>query len=137
VLRVKVFYWLNGPKGLPIVAIGLVSIMFSLLDFAIDDFVILLTGDLPKLSLRVMWYLLLGAVASLFSALCVAVWRPILPRIVIALFSVSMASHVLERLGHVPIPSLRIVAVGRLLVALGVVLVYLRYQSNDGESITD
>jgi hypothetical protein len=128
VLRVKRFDLVSTPTGLKVVAIGFVAIWFSLLAFTFCDFWILFTGDLPRLSLYGIWYLLLGGLAALFSAMCVVLWQPAFARLIAALFSVSMASHVLERIVRISTPELRVISVGRLLVSLGVVLVYFRYR---------
>lgn len=127
----KLLYWLNGPKGLTVVAIGLVAITISLFIFVLVDFQILLTGTLPALNLRLTWYLLLGVVASLFSAICVFSWRPMVARIAIALFSLSMATHVVERLVHLPTATLRALSICRLLVSLGVIFLFLSYRRSE------
>ena len=136
VLPVKGLDWLRTEAGERVIAIGLVAISFSLVAFIFHDVWILFTGNLPELSLGGIWYLFLGGLATLFSAICVIVWRPAWARLLIALFSVSMASHILERFVRIPIPQLRMIAVCRLLVSLGIVLVFLRYRSNDRDTAT-
>jgi len=131
VLGAKSFDWLATPMGESFVAIGLVAISFSLMAFAFFDFWILFVGDLSPLNLRVIWYLVLSGIAALFSVVCVFVWRPLLPKLFIGLFSISMASHILERFIRIPMPQLRLLAACRLLVSLGIVLVFLRYRSTD------
>jgi hypothetical protein len=128
--------WLETPTGGWIIALGLVSITVSLFAFAVQDVSALLTGDSFRLApLRSLWYLLWAGLAALFSAGCVFVFRAAWPRLVSALFSVAMASHILERFVRVPALQLRLVALSRLLVSLGVVLVYLRHRSGEPEAL--
>ena len=121
--------WLNTEFGITVVAIGLVAILFSGIIFTLQDISILLTGKFLFTlgTLRDIWYLLIATLAALFSALCVLIWRPGLPRIVIGLFSVSMASHVVEQFVFLPTPQMKAVAVCRLGVASGLILLFLRY----------
>ena len=111
------------------VAIGLVAIMFSLVIFTLQDISILLAGKLfiTLATLRGTWYLLVATIAALFSALTVFIWRPGLPRIVIGLFSVTMASHIIEQFVILPTPQMKVVALGRIGVALGLILLFLPY----------
>jgi hypothetical protein len=128
--------WLETPTGGWIVALGLVAIAVSLFAFTVQDVSALFTGDSFSLGpLRSLWYLLWAALAALFSAACVFVFRAAWPRLVSALFSVAMASHILERFVRVPALQLRLVALCRLLVSLGVVLVYLRHRSAEPETL--
>jgi hypothetical protein len=113
-----------------VVAIGLVAIIFSLVLFTIQDFWFLLFGKLVVLhGLRGIWYLVWAALAAVFSAITVFTWRPGLPRIVIALFSISMASHVFEQFVALPAQPLKLVALCRIFVAMALVLLLLRYRS--------
>jgi uncharacterized protein YjeT (DUF2065 family) len=135
-LPVKNADWLGTPTGEWTVAIGLVAIAVSLFAFTVQDVSVLLTGDLFRLALlRSVWYLLWAGLATLFSAVCVFILRPALPRIVIALFSVAMASHIVEKFVRMPAPQLRLVALCRLFVSLGVVLVYLRHRFDEPETL--
>jgi hypothetical protein len=120
--------WLSSNTGLNVVAIGLVTLVFSLvLFFTFQDGWILLTGKLLAFSIiRRFYFLLLAALASLFSALTVFIWRPGFPRIVIGLFSISMASHVIEQFARLPAQQLKLIAFCRIVVALGLVLLFLR-----------
>jgi hypothetical protein len=66
------------------------------------------------------------ALASLFSALTVFIWRLGFPRIDIGLFSISMASHVIEQFARLPAQELKLIAFWRIVVALSLVLLFLR-----------
>ena len=136
-LPMKYVDWLGTPAGEWVVAIGLVAITVSLFAFTVQDVSTLLTGDLFRLSLfRSVWYLLWAGLAALFSAACVfTICRSALPRLVIALFSISMTSHILERFVRMPALQLRLVALCRLFVSLGVVLVYLSHRSDERETL--
>ena len=121
--------WLKTKFGINVVAIGLVAIVFSGIIFTLQDISILLTGKFLFTlgTLRDIWYLLIATLAALFSALSVLIWRPGLHRIVIGLFSVSMASHVIEQFVFLPTPQMKGVAVCRIGVALGLIFLFLRY----------
>jgi hypothetical protein len=134
-LSVKNADWLGTPTAEWTVAIGLVAIAVSLFAFTVQDVSVLLTGDLFRLGvLRSVWYLVWAGLAALFSAICVFICRPGSPKLVMALFSVSMASHILERFVKLPAPQLRLVALFRLFVSLGVVLVYLRHRYDEPQT---
>jgi len=136
VLPLKNTDWLETPAGEWIVAIGLVATAVSLFAFTVQDVSVLLTGDLFRLGLlRSVWYLLWAGLAALFSAACVFLCRSALPRLVIAFFSVSMASHVLERFVRMPALPLRLVSFCRLFISLGLVLVY-RHRSDAADTLT-
>jgi hypothetical protein len=135
-LPVKGFEWLETPTGEWIVAIGVVAIALSLFAFTVQDVSVLLTGDLHRLALlRSAWYLVWAGLATLFSAACVFIRQPALPRLVLALFSVSMASHIFERFVGMPVLQLRLVALCRLIVSLGLVLVYFRHRFDEPETL--
>jgi uncharacterized protein YjeT (DUF2065 family) len=70
-----------------------------------------------------------AAIAAVFSAITVFIWRPRLHRTVIALFSVSMASHIVEQLVSLPAQQLRLAAMCRVIVAAALILLFLRYRS--------
>ena len=114
------------------VAIGLVAAAVSLAVFAILDFGILISGSGYRLlhGISGVWYLFLAALAALWAALTIFMWRPLIPRITMALFSASMVSHILEQFVALPAQSLRVTAGCRLLVSLGVILLFLRYRSS-------
>lgn len=122
--------WLQTPTGVNVVAVGLVAIVFSLMLFTVQDCWILFRGE-PYLlhGLRGMWYLLWAAIAVLFSVATVFIWRPGLHRIVIALFSISMASHILEQFVSLPAQQLKLFATCRIIVAGALILLVLRYRS--------
>jgi len=132
---VKRFGGLVTPIGESFVAIGFIVIASSLIAFAVVDFWILIAGSLPSLNLRVAWYLALSVVAALFSVVCVFIWRPLLAKLAISLFSISLASHSLERFIRIPMPQLRLLAACRLLVSLGVVLLVLRFRSSGRDTV--
>jgi hypothetical protein len=69
----------------------------------------------------------LATVAALFSALTVFVWRPGLPRIVIGLFSIAMVSHIIEQFVILPALQMKVVAVCRIGIALGLILLFVQY----------
>jgi len=122
--------WLWTSRGLDVVAVGLVAIVLSLVFFTFQDVWILFTGKLVAFTMvRRIYFLLLGAVAALFSALTVFTWRPGFPRVVIGLFSISMASHAIEQFVILPSQQLRLIAFCRIVVALGPILLFLRYRS--------
>ena len=121
--------WLGTSVGANIVALGIVAIVFALFISTFGDIVFLVTGNVwTPGGFRSVWYPLWEALAALFSAITFFVWRPALPRIMIALFAVSMASHVVERFAPMPAQQLRLVAICRLLISLGLALVYLNYR---------
>ena len=122
--------WLESSTGVNVIAIGLVAIMFSLVLFTVQDLWILVIGTPFALhGLRGGWYLFWAAIATVFSATTVFIWRPGLPRIVIGLFSISMASHILEQFVSLPAQQLRLAAACRIIVAGAVILLFLRYRS--------
>ena len=122
--------WLRTSTGINVVAVGLVAIMFSLALFAVQDFSILLTGKPYALQgLRGSWYLLWAATAAVFSAMTIFIWRPGLPRIVIALFSIAIASHILEQFVTLPALQLKSVAACRIIVTAALILLVSRYRS--------
>jgi hypothetical protein len=110
--------------GVNVVAVGLVAIVFSLVLFTVQDCWILFRGEPFVLhGLRGIWYLLWAAIAALFSAITVFIWRPGLHRTVIAVFSISMVSHILEHFVSLPAQQLRLAAACR------IILLFLRYRS--------
>ena len=122
--------WLQTSTGLNVVAVGLVAIVYSLLLFTIQDCWILLRGEPYVLhGLRGIWYLLWAAIAAMFSAATVFIWRSGLQRIVVALFSISMASHIVEQFVSFPGQQLRLAATCRIIVAGALILLFLRYRS--------
>jgi hypothetical protein len=122
--------WLSSETGMNVVAVGLVAITFSLVLFTAQDVWILLTGKLFVLKAFMgVWYPLWAVLAALFSALTVFTWRPGFPRIVIGLFSISMASHAVEQFVILPPQHLKLVAFCRIVAASGLILLFLRYRS--------
>src|SRR5260370_3432209 len=122
--------WLTTSTGINVVAIGLAAILFSLVLFAFQDFLILLTGKPCALhGLKGSWYLLGAAIAAVFSAMTIFIWRPGLPRIVIALFSISMASHILEQFFTLPAQQLKSLAACRIFVSAALMFLLSRYRS--------
>ena len=120
--------WLITEMGINVVAIGDVAIIYSLFLFTLQDISILLTGKFVVITgLYGLWCVLLATVAALFSALTVFVWRPGLPRIVIGLFSVSMVSHIIQQFAILSASQVKEVAVFRIGIALGLVLLFLQY----------
>src|SRR5580704_11553032 len=90
--------WLETSTGVNVVAIGLFGIVFSLALFTLQDCWILFKGEPYVLhGPRGIWYLVWAAIAAVFSALTFFIWRPGLHRTLIALFSISMASHIFEQ----------------------------------------
>ena len=72
--------WLWSDNGLNVLAMGIVAIIFSLVLFTTQDVWILFTGKLFALTgLRQIYYPLWAALAALFSALTVFIWRPGFP----------------------------------------------------------
>ena len=118
--------WLRTSTGVNAFAAWLVAIMLSLVPLTIQDFWIFFTGKLVALhGLWSFWYLVWAALAAGFAAMTVFVWRPGLPRIVFALFSISMASHVLEHFVVLPTQQLQLVALYRIFVAVVLILLIL------------
>src|ERR1700751_5018026 len=102
------YSWVQTSAGINFVAIGLVGIWFSLMLFTLQDCWILFRGEPYAVhGPRGIVYLLLAAIAAVFSAITVFIWRPGVHRTVIALFSVSMASHILEQFVPLPAQQLR------------------------------
>ena len=129
--------WLGTSTGLNIVAAGLVASMLSLGMFTIQDLSTLLTGKFTAFhGSKGQWYVLLAVVAALFSALSVFVFRPGLPRFMAALFSVSMASHVLEQYVSLPSKELKLAALSRVFVAAAVIFSVWRYGSAMTNDVT-
>jgi len=107
-----------------------VAIIFALVFFTVQDVWILLTGKLVVLTgLRRIWFLLWAILGALSSALTFFIWRPGFPRIVIGLFFISMASHVMEQFINLPGQQLKLLAFCRIVVALSLILLVLRYRS--------
>ena len=135
-LAVKQADWLGTPTAEWMLAIGVIAIALSLFAFTVQDVSTLVTGRLYTFALlRSIWYLLWAGLATLFSAACVFILRPALPKLVMTLFSVSMASHILERFVSVPAPQLRLIALCRLVVSSGAILVYLRHRFDEPEGL--
>jgi hypothetical protein len=106
-----------------------VAIIYSLVIFTVQDLWILFAGKPFALhGFRGPGYLLCTIVAALFSAATVSIWRPGAHGIVMALFSVSMASHILEQVVSLPAQELRPVAACRIIVGGAVVFLFLRYR---------
>ena len=121
-------YWLKTEMGENVTAIGIVAIMYSLAVFTLRDVWVLLAGKFVALTgLYGIWYVLLATVAALFSALTVFVWRPGLPRIVIGLFCIAMVSHIIEQFVILPASQMKVVAVCRIGIALGLILPFVQY----------
>jgi hypothetical protein len=115
-----------------VVAVGLYAIMFSLSVFTLEDIWILLTGKLDSFlhGPSGIWGLLWAALATVFSAVTVFIWRPGLPRIVMALFSISMASHIVEQFVALPVQQLKLAALCRIFVAVALILLVWRDRSS-------
>jgi flagellar biosynthesis protein FlhB len=122
--------WLATSKGVNAVAVGIYAIMLSLVVFALEDTSTLLTGRLDSFfGPSGLWALSWAAIAAVFSAIMVFIWRPVLPRIVMALVSVSMASHILEQLVVFSIQQLKLAALCRIFVGVAPVVLVLHYRS--------
>lgn len=120
--------WLGTEIGINVVAIGLVAIMFCLIIFTIQDISILLTGKLLTFTtLTSLFYMFLAVLAAVFSAFTVFIWRGVVPRILIGLFSVSMLSHIIEHSLVFPVSLMRAVAICRIAVTLGLLLLSFQY----------
>ena len=120
--------WLGTEIGINVVAIGLVAIMFCLIIFTIQDISILLTGKLLTFTtLTSLFYMFLAVLAAVFSAFTVFIWRGVVPRILIGLFSVSMLSHIIELSLVFPVSLMRAVAICRIAVTLGLLLLSFQY----------
>jgi hypothetical protein len=89
----------------------------------------LIRGTPFQLGARTYWYLSCAVLAALSSAFTAFVWRPVIPRIIVALFSISMASQVLQHIVGVPKLYVKPVAFSRLLVNLALLLVVLSVRS--------
>jgi hypothetical protein len=111
-----------------VVAVGIYAITFSIALFTVEDIWILLTGKPATLLHGPIgwWTLLWAALATMFSAITVFVWRPVVPRIVMTLFSMSMASHILEQFVPLTALQLKLAALCRISVAVAVVLLVWR-----------
>jgi hypothetical protein len=116
--------WLTTLTAENVVAVGIYAITFSIALFTVEDIWILLTGKPATLLHGPIgwWALLWAALATMFSAITVFVWRPVVPRIVMTLFSMSMASHILEQFVPFTAQQLKLAALCRISVAVAVVL---------------
>jgi|HubBroStandDraft_4_1064222.scaffolds.fasta_scaffold611994_1 hypothetical protein len=120
--------WLNNKTGINIVAIGIVATMLSLAVFTVEDVSILFTGKLVALRTpRLAFFSLVAALAALFCGLTIFTSRPGLPRIVIGLLAVSMASHAIEHLLSIPPTPLKVIAATRIAVSMLVIIPILRF----------
>jgi len=109
--------------------------MFSLAVFTFEDISIVLTGKLHSFFRPSgIWALSWAALATLFSAMTVFIWRPGLPRILMALFSVSMASHILEQFVAFSAQQLKLAALCRIFIAVVLVLLVWRERSTHSSS---
>ena len=106
--------------------------MISLVAFTFVDCAILFTGK-PYIFHTVdrPYYLLAASIATFFSALTVFIWRSGWPRILIALFGFSMASHVALQFVSLRPHPLEFVASCRVLIAISVISLVFRYRSAD------
>jgi hypothetical protein len=130
--------WLTSSKGESFVAMGTYAIMFSLAMFTLLDFWSLLTGRLVSLHRPMgLWCLFWAAVAGLFSAVLLCTGKPLVPRIVAGLFSVSMASQVIEQFVALPSRQLKLLAFSRILVALVLVLMVVIGLSKGKKSLLE
>jgi hypothetical protein len=122
--------WLNSKIGINIVAIGIVATMLSLAVFTVEDVAILFTGNLFAFRTpRLAFYSLAAAVAALFCGLTIFIFRPGLPRIIISLLAVSMASHATEHLVPIASTPLKVIAALRIVVSLLVIVPILHFRS--------
>jgi hypothetical protein len=115
--------WLTTSTSENVVAVGIYATMFSVAVFTLEDIWILFTGKLASLlhGPSGWWALLWAALATMFSAISVFVWRPVVPRIVMTLFSMSMASHILEQFVAFSAQQLKLAALCRISVAVALV----------------
>jgi hypothetical protein len=121
-------FWLFSSSGMNFVAIGIAASALCFAVLTVDDVVLLCTGSQTSGDLRLYgFYLPLAAVASIFWAVTVFVWRPVLPKVVAGLASVAMASHIYQRLAVIPVSHLRVLALCRVLLCLALVFFTLRY----------
>lgn len=120
--------WLTTSTAENAVAVGIYAITFSVALFTLEDIWILLTGKLAPLlhGPSGWWALLWAALATMFSAITVFVWRPVVPRIVMTLFSMSMASHILEQFVALSTQQLKLAALCRISVSVALVVVVWR-----------
>lgn len=120
--------WLKSEIGIDIVAIGIAATVLSLAVFTIEDVSILFTGNLIAFRApRIAFYSLAAALAALFWGVTIFISRPGLPRIVIGLLSISMASHAVEHLVSMPPTQMKIIAASRIVVSLLVIIPVLRF----------
>jgi hypothetical protein len=130
--------WLTTLTAENVVAVGIYAITFSIALFTVEDIWILLTGKLATLLHGPMgwWALLWAALATMFSAITVFVWRPVVPRIVMTLFSMSMASYILEQFVAFNAQQLKLAALCRISVAVALVLLVWRDRSTHGSPVS-
>lgn len=122
--------WLKSEIGINIVAIGIAATMISLMVFTVEDVSILLTGNLFAFrTFRIAFYSLTAALATLFCGLTIFIVRPGLPRIVIGLLALSMASHAIEHFVAMPATPMKVIAAFRIVVSLLVIIPVLRFGS--------
>ena len=125
--------WLVGPSGVKVVGIGLAATGYSLFMSSYENIWFLLTGNVGVFALREFLFLPVFALASVFCLFSFFVFRPGLPRIAIAAFSASMASHVFLRFAAVPLEQMRVIAICRVFASLGLVFLCLRFRSEVAE----
>ena len=129
--------WLGTSTGMKVVAAGIVASALSFVMFTIQDLFTVFTGKFVAFhGPKGIWYVLLAILATLYSAMNVFIFRPGLPRLVTILFSISMASHVLEQFVVLPAQQLKLAALCRIFVAVGVILLFLRYRFNSKRLLT-
>jgi hypothetical protein len=108
--------WLHSRFGINFVAVGIVATIVAAGVIGVQDIWFLVTG----LWLRLPWYrevlyCLLAAVAAIFTAVNVFVFRPGLPRFVAVVVAICFASYVVQPFAQVSLPHLTAICSGRIL----------------------
>src|SRR5271157_30533 len=121
-------FLLFSPAGMNLVAIGIVASVVSFAVLTIDDIWFLCTGSQTSGGLKLYaLYLPLAALSAMFWAVTVFLWRPVMPKVIAALASVAMASHIYQRLAVIPAAQLRLLFLCRVSLCLPGVYFILRY----------
>src|SRR5882724_7284031 len=121
--------WFGSSAVINFVALGIVATLVCLTVFTFQDCWFLFGHFHAMPPTSRLWYTALASVATLFGIFTFIVWRWVLPRITIALVSVSMASQVVQSFGALPSQWLRTIAFCRVCISIAVFGLYLHYKT--------
>lgn len=119
--------WFRSSAVQSFIGVGIAATVVSLFVFTFRDCWLLMSGNIRRvLSIQEVWYLILATVAVTFCGFTFFIWRPMYPRIVIALLAVSMASQVVQSIFPLPAQFVRLTAFCRICVSIAAVVLYFR-----------